>query len=85
MDSMHTKIHYFQSTKNMDKHDPDIKVFAKTANCIFELENMELDNSMILGDDIGDFLPEFKWEKKCIYIEGLAALFHTGNLVCINA
>lgn len=67
-----------------DKHDPDIKVFAKTANCIFELEKMELDKSMILGDETEDFLTEFKWESKCIYVEGLAALYHTGNLVCIN-
>ena len=65
----------------MDRSDPDVQVFAETAKCIFELENVDLDDSLLLGEDERDFLPDFNKEDSHIYIEGLAALFHTGNLV----
>lgn len=67
----------------MERSDPDVRVFAKTAHCIFGLENVDLDDSLLLGEDVDDFLPEFSREDGDIYIEGLAALFHTGNLVNI--
>lgn len=67
----------------MERSDPDVRVFAKTAQCIFGLENVDLDDSLLLGEDVDDFLPEFSREDGDIYIEGMAALFHTGNLVII--
>lgn len=68
----------------MGRYDLDIKVFVKIVNCIIELEKMELDKSMILGDEMEDFFIEFKWESKCIYVEGLVVFYYIGNLVCIN-
>lgn len=67
----------------MERSDPDVQVFSKTAKCIFDLENMDLDDSSFLGEDVDDFFPEFSREDGDVYIKGLAALFHTGNLVNI--
>jgi hypothetical protein len=50
------------------------------AKCIFDLENVDLDDSLLIGDDENDFYPPFKREDSDTCIEGLAALYHTGNL-----
>lgn len=73
-----------KSKQMLERNDPDLKVFAKTVKCIFDLENVALDDSLILGEDLDDFLPEFSYKVGDIYIEGLAGLFHTGNLVNIK-
>ncbi|XP_065921941.1 uncharacterized protein [Magallana gigas] len=70
-----------KSKRMLERNDPDVEVFVKTAQCIFGLENVDLDDSLLLGEDVDDFLPEFSREDGNIYIEGLAALFHTGNLI----
>lgn len=73
-----------KSKRMFERNDPDVEVFAKTVKCIFDLENVNLDDSLILGEDLDDFLPEFSKGDGDIYIEGLAGLFHTGNLVKIK-
>ncbi|XP_056018429.1 uncharacterized protein LOC130054076 [Ostrea edulis] len=65
----------------MERNDPDVIIFAKMAKCIFDLEDMDVDESLLMGEDVNDFLPPFNREDSGICIEGLAALYHTGNLV----
>ncbi|XP_048760860.2 uncharacterized protein LOC125670011 isoform X2 [Ostrea edulis] len=65
----------------MERNDLDVIIFAKMARCMFELEAVDFDESLLMGEDMDDFLPPFNREDNAICIEGLAALFHTGNLV----
>ncbi|XP_056018425.1 uncharacterized protein LOC125672350 isoform X2 [Ostrea edulis] len=65
----------------MERNDPDVILFAKMAKCIFDLEDVDLDESLLMGEDVNDFLPSFNREDSDICIEGFAALYHTGNLV----
>lgn len=68
----------------LETNEQDIQVFARTVKCIFDLEKVDFDNSIILDEDMDDFLPDFSNEHLYIYNEGLAILFHTGNLVNIK-
>lgn len=68
----------------IENGDSDVRVFVKTAKCIFDLEKKNLDYSLLFPEDVDDFLPEMKKTDKGIYIEGLSVLFHTGNLVLFN-
>ncbi|XP_048764539.2 uncharacterized protein LOC125672347 isoform X2 [Ostrea edulis] len=65
----------------MERNDPDVIIFAKMAKCIFDLEDVDLDESLLMEEDVNDFLPPFNREDSDICIEGFAALYHTGNLV----
>jgi hypothetical protein len=65
----------------MERNDPDVILFSKVAKCVFDLEEVDLDESLLLGEGVNDFLPHFNREDSNICIEGLAALYHTGNLV----
>ncbi|XP_048759383.2 uncharacterized protein LOC125668981 [Ostrea edulis] len=65
----------------MERNDPDVIILAKMAKCIFDLEEVDLDESLLMGEDMNEFLPPFNKEDSDICIEGLAALYHTGNLV----
>lgn len=69
----------------MERKDPDIRVFVETAKCIFQVETMDLDSSFLFGEDEDDFFPTFNRKDSYIYIEGLASLFHTGNVVIVIA
>lgn len=64
-----------------EQSDPDIEVFMDTARSIFKLENVNLDDILFLGEDMDDFSSEFSREDTSTFIEGLACLFQTGNLV----
>jgi hypothetical protein len=64
----------------MERHDPDVILFSKVAKCISDLKDVDLDESLLL-EGVNDFLPHFNREDSHIYIEGMAALYHTGNLV----
>ena len=64
-----------------ERSDSDIQVFMDTARSIFELENVNLDDILFLGEDMDDFSSEFSREDTSTFIEGLASLFQTGNLV----
>ncbi|XP_062579234.1 uncharacterized protein LOC134241172 [Saccostrea cucullata] len=70
-----------RSKRVFERSDPDVQVFAKTAKCIFDLEEVDLDESLLMGEDVNDLLPDFNREDSHICIEGLAVVFHTGNLV----
>ena len=70
-----------KAKQKMGRSKPDEQVFWETAKCIFELENVNLDDTLLLREDERDYLPDFNREDSHIYIEGLASLFHTGNLV----
>lgn len=73
-----------KTKKVLESNEPDVQVFAKTVKCILDLENVDLDNSVIFDEDMTDFLPDLSNEDLYIYNEGLAILFHTGNLVNLN-
>lgn len=67
----------------MERSDLDVWVFVKIVYCIFGLENVDLDDSLLLGEDVDDFFLEFSREDGDIYIEGLVVFFYMGNLVNI--
>lgn len=67
--------------QTMERKDPDVQIFVKTVKCIFDLRDVHMDNSILYGEDLNDILPECSREDTDIYIEGLAYLYHTGNLV----
>lgn len=68
----------------IENGDSDVRVFVKTAKCIFDLDKKNLGYSLLFPEDVDDFLPELKKNDNGIYIEGLSVLFHTGNLVRFN-
>ncbi|XP_061187066.1 uncharacterized protein LOC133195224 [Saccostrea echinata] len=61
--------------------DQSVHVFAKTADCIFNLQEVDFDESFLIGEDMNTFLSVSKKKESKIYIDGMAALFHTGNLM----
>ncbi|XP_078318841.1 uncharacterized protein LOC111119242 [Crassostrea virginica] len=67
--------------QTMERKDPDVQIYVKTLKCIFDLRDVHMDNSILYGEDLNDILPECSREDTDIYIEGLAYLYHTGNLV----
>lgn len=67
-----------------ERNDLDVEVFVKIVKCIFDLENVNLDDSLILGEDLDDFFLEFSKGDGDIYIEGLVGFFYIGNLVKIK-
>lgn len=67
--------------RTMERKDPDVQIYVKTIKCIFELRDVNMDNSILFGEDLNEILPECSKEDSDIYIEGLAYLYHTGNMV----
>lgn len=59
-------------------------MFVRIVKCIFDLEKVDFDNSMILDEDMDDFLLDFSNEYFYIYNEGLFIFFYIGNLVNIK-
>nr|XP_022314940.1 uncharacterized protein LOC111119241 isoform X2 [Crassostrea virginica] len=67
--------------QTMEKENPDVQIFVKTVKCIFDIKDVNMDNSILIGEDLDELLPECSRADTDIYIEGLAYLYHTGNLV----
>lgn len=50
--------------RGLENGDSDVRVFVKTAKCIFDLDKKNLDYSLLFPEDVDDFLPELKKKRQ---------------------